>query len=117
MIDLPFRIRLLSDAEQISPAEADGLTAMLKMFAEKWHIELNEDNAGMFITHLAIALKRMRENDTIQALDCAIIDEIQASVAYPQSVTAMNEIESLFNVNLSDSEKGYIYLHLNKYFE
>ena len=117
MIDLPFRIRLLSDAEQITVEEEAGLTAMLKMFAEKWNIELNEDNAGMFVTHLAIALKRMREDDSIQPLDCVIIDEIQASVAYPKSITAMNEIESLFAVNLSDAEKGYIYLHLNKYFE
>lgn len=117
MTDLNFRISLLADAGQITVEESGLLLSMIKLFLEKWDIELNEENASMFITHFAIALKRMREGEKIQALDDAITDEIAASEAYVKSVSAMAEIEKLFSVSLPDSEKGYIYLHLNKYFE
>ena len=117
MIDLTFRIKLLTDAEQITAAEAAGLADMITLFAEQWLIELDEDNAGMFITHLAMALKRQRAGESIQALDEFIVTEIEQSAAFPKSLVAMAELEKLFAIALPVSEQGYIYLHLNKYFE
>ncbi|MFA6074268.1 MAG: PRD domain-containing protein [Negativicutes bacterium] len=117
MIDLPFRIKLLADTEQITSTEAAKLTEMLAMFAELWQIELTEENAGMFITHFAMTLKRVRESENLQALDRIIITEIEQSAAFSKSLLAMAEIEKLFEINLPDSEQGYIFLHLNKYFE
>ena len=116
-MDLEFRINLLVEAQLLPANEAGKIIDMIALFSSKWQVELDEENASMFITHFAMMLKRLRDTESLAALDAAIISEIESSAAYPASRQAMQAIEQLCGMTFPDSEKGYIYLHLNKYFE
>jgi transcriptional antiterminator len=60
------RVDLLLDSEQIEREVYDLIPSILKKVEDELQVQLTDENAGPFITHLAIALQRIKKNEVIE---------------------------------------------------
>lgn len=75
-------------------------------------IDMDCEQAQMFITHFVMALERMFRGEKVELLSDGIIDEIRTSAGYGLAQEFLNFVERENKINLPESEKGYIFLHL-----
>ena len=105
------RLDILKEAGEISEEIGDTVTEFVQSFEQKYSLTMTEDNAAMLITHLAMALARIKKGEEINEIDEQIMDEIRQSNIYGELPGFYRTIEDRLQIELPDSEKGYIALH------
>lgn len=72
-----------------------------------------DDEADTFITHLAMASSREKNQEAqVDFVDEAIKNEIEAAPEYVQAVRIWGEVSELISVDFPEAENDYFYLHL-----
>jgi transcriptional regulatory protein LevR len=111
-VSLELRLTLLRDGGQISLKTYQGISDAIDWFSEKHAIILTEENAAMFVTHLAIALERVSKAEPVAALDAMLLAEIVQNPHYADAQALATGLEKLWGVSFPESELGFIWLHL-----
>ena len=113
MSSLDFRLQLLKDSETISP-EVAGLTRRLMARVEaEYGLTLTEENGSMFVTHLAVALERLRAGEAIEQMPPEALAEVRGHArewAFMQQ--AAGEAASQLGVSVPEGEVGFLTAHL-----
>lgn len=109
---LLMRLNLLLDAGEIDEEIIQIIAEFTRMVEEELSLSIDEKNGSMFITHMAMALSRIKKGEEIMPMDESLLDEVKASNAYNKIPTLIDEIEKRFDINIPKSEFGYIALHL-----
>jgi transcriptional regulatory protein LevR len=110
-MDLMERLQVLKTAGQIDEANYQLMGKIINSLGDKWEISLDEEAAAMLITHLAIALERVRKNGEIVPLDNALCEEVKRSVFADRGQQMIHEWEELLGRGFPEEEKGYLMLH------
>lgn len=77
------------------------------------HIIEEDDEADTFITHLAMASAREKnQEEPVQPVDEGIKMEIEAAPEFDQAIVLWNELNPLVSVDFPEAENDYFYLHL-----
>ncbi len=105
------RLDILKEAGEISNEIRAAVTEFAKSFEKKYSLTMTEENASMLITHLAMALARIKRGEEVNAMDELTMDEIKQTVIYSELPEFYRMIEDKLQIGLPDSEKGYIALH------
>lgn len=105
------KLTILKENSVISDVVYDYAQEVLK-YLEKKKIITDEDQADVFITHLAMATARQYTDENINAVDQLINNQIKADLKYEPAVNYWKEIAALAPVSFRENEADYFYLHL-----
>lgn len=106
------RINFMLDINMIHESEKVILEEISEIIENKTAIELNEENAGVMITHIAAMFIRKRENQSLEELDELIIEEIVSNRHYDLCKDIIHEVNSKQSIQIEKVESDYIMLHL-----
>ncbi|GAB6088092.1 PRD domain-containing protein [Alkaliphilus crotonatoxidans] len=106
------RLTILVEAKEIDQTIASAVVEFIESIEKKYAVEIHEDNGAMLVTHLAMALARIKRHETIEKMDAMILKELQENQVYRDLPEFYQQLEEKLQIKLPDSEKGYIALHL-----
>lgn len=115
-MELEERLELFKNSMQISQTDFEALLKVISSFKELG-IFLNEENGAMLITHLCVAIDRIRNNKLVEAIDAEAYKEIETNAGFYKAEVAFLMIQRILGIQIPDYEKGYIMLHLCILFE
>ncbi len=111
-MELVERLTILMESGQISKQTINRLLEVLSYLKYQKNIELTEDNGSMFITHLAIALERIKKSESLPAMDSEMLSQLMDDCNYNEAELLFNDIQAIVTTSISPEEKTYIMLHL-----
>ena len=107
------RLNLLLDAGNVDEDIIRVVGVFVKETESELGITLTEDNGSMFVTHIAMALARMRDGEEIMPIDNALLgEEVTTSPIYPKIPTIIRRVENQTDIKIPEAEYGYVALHL-----
>ena len=113
MEKLKFRIELLKNSDLIDEQIYNKIMSLVSHLDKQWNIRLTEENGAMFITHLSMALKRIKENQSVKSIDEGVFQEILQSDNIEEVQKIYEDIEkNIFNEKLPEEEKKFILVNL-----
>lgn len=112
-MDCEFRLSLLAESGQV---DADSLVAtrrVIRAIEEKYSLVVNEENGGMLVTHLAVALARLKAGQPVTDIPGAALDEAREFAAEWQFVRDIaGAAAASLGATLPESEIAFMTLHL-----
>lgn len=111
-MELDIRLQILKDAGQITEETFEALKNVIKMFRNKWAIALTEENGAMLITHLSVAIERIKKGEIIEGIDSEVYREIENHEEFSKAKKMLKDIIEASNTQISGSEETFIMMHL-----
>lgn len=111
-MELSERLDLFMSSGQISEMTYRALLKVIDKLEQQYGIVLTEENGAMFVTHLSIAIERIKKQEYIEAVDKEIYKEIENDLSFGRAEQAFGLIQQESNITIPDNEKGYIMIHL-----
>lgn len=68
--------------------------------------------ADVFLTHLAMADTRRKQNESVASLDEFILSELLAAPKYTHSKQLWKDLQNMTEKKFDDAELDYFYLHI-----
>lgn len=109
---LMLRLNLLVDSGEIDETIKDAVINFIKTIEKDYSIEIIEENGSMLVSHLAMALGRIKRGEEIQSIDEAIFKEVKETKTYRELDKYYSILEKDLNIQIPQVEKDYIALHL-----
>lgn len=104
------RLKILLDNEVITQKVFDTSNEIyIKYFKEE---DYNIDKVNVFMTHFAMALKRIEDGNAIEKLDEEIFGQVKNSDVYKDALKFSNNIVEDLYLDIPESEEEYFILHL-----
>lgn len=116
-MELDVRLNILKEAGQISEETFEALKRVINMLNDKFDIKLTEENGAMLITHLSVALERIKKGEIIEGIDSEIYEQIKNHPAYKECIKVLKSIEEESNIKIPENEETFIMMHLCTLFE
>ena len=112
-MDFTERLNLYLEGGMIQPADVDDIQAIIAMFDQKYHIQLQEENADTFIAHLCAAFGRNATGEKIEPLPPEVKAEPEGLDSYPQSLQMLQDVMAATRNHFNQTEQDYALLHIN----
>lgn len=111
-MELNIRLNILKDAGQIDESVYNNILDIITCIDDKWNIKLTEENGAMLITHLSVALQRIKNGGDVDEAGEEIINELKGNKYYIKTLEVISCIEKVININIPEKEKVFIIMHL-----
>ena len=111
MDKLQSRIELL---ERTGFVDGDGrasLEAVARMLEERYGIPATDRMAGALVTHLAAALRRVRNAEEVQPFAPELVEQVRASDEYPLASLMLQDVLDVLPCELPEAERVYVLAH------
>lgn len=105
------RIQILRESGVISGDTAEQILRLRSLFLEEYGIELTEENASSYITHMCFALERIAKKEGVAPLDEAIVEEMADEDDYESACVIADGVFRQFSC-LTKAERDYVILHV-----
>lgn len=112
MEETEIRLDILRNSGQVSESVCRTVIRIFERLSEKWRLDLSGDSAGMFVTHLAIALQRIAEGECYQEENPQIWEELKKDENYSAAAEIFEDILPLIEKPVSEGERSFILLYL-----
>ena len=113
--ELNRRMKLFEETGQVSPEVSSFARGQLKRVADEWHLKLEEETAGMLVSHLLLALERARAGESIDEWEGSE-DAAEELVERPWAVDKAREVlqaaKTDLGADLPETEVNFLALHL-----
>lgn len=109
---LLMRLNLLLDAGEIDEDIIQIIKEFTEIIERELSLTITEKNGSMLVTHMAMALARIEKGEEILPLDDVLMGEVKTSDIYDRVPLLISKLEEKFNIEIPESEFGYIALHL-----
>lgn len=107
------RLELLVKSGQVSRTVVEVVREIARKVKESFGLDLSEEDGSMFVTHLAVALERLRRGEPIKEAPESLLEEIRE---FHDESTFVSELEVYLNsrlgVSLPLAEKAFCVAHL-----
>ena len=113
MTDFSERLNLYKEGNMLDDNDIKDIKAIIKMFKDYYHIELTEENASVFITHICSAYNRNKTNYLLDELPKEVKEELLHLETYAESLNMLDRIIDITSNYLNQTEKDYMLLHIN----
>ena len=111
-MELDTRLTILKESGQIDEEIYKKMLEVISMFHKKWNIELKEDNGSMLITHLCIALQRVKNNCPAEKAEDDVYEEVKLSPYFEISTKVLSDIQKEVDMDIPESEKSFLMMLL-----
>ncbi|MGL6064536.1 MAG: PRD domain-containing protein [Fusobacteriaceae bacterium] len=111
-MNLHTRLEILNNSGAITNCTKEVMVNVIQMFNEKHGIELTEDNGAMMVTHLSMAIMRVKNNEPVKAIDEEIFKEILESSYIEKANHIYKDLIEVLDVILPESEKKYMLVNI-----
>lgn len=113
--ELNRRMDLFQETGQVSSKVASFTRGELERVAEKSGLKLEEESAGMLVSHLLLALERARAGEAIKGWECSK-DAAEELAEHPWAVeeawVIVGKARSALDADLPETEVDFLALHL-----
>lgn len=106
------RLKILYEGDQIDRKIKDAVERAIKTIEKKYRIEVNETNGTMLVTHLAMALMRIKKGEKVEGLSPIALEELKKEKEYENCMYFCTKLEEELGFLIPIGEKGYISLYL-----
>lgn len=110
--ELRQRLDLLEKSGQIDGSTVENLEDFVKIIENTLSIKITEENGSMFVTHMAMAITRIKADEKITALDDSLLEELKSTSVYEKIPFIIEQFEDKSGIIIPETEYGYIGLHL-----
>jgi len=107
-MDLVFRLELLKKGNQIDQEVFIAMNNVIELFKNNWDIELSEENGQMMITHLSMALMRVKNKLPVNQIDEEVYQEVTESKFFKKAEKILEDMKSILPIELPESEIKYM---------
>lgn len=116
-MELTNRLIILKDAGQIDEEIYGKVIKIISLFRDNWNIELKEENGAMLITHLCIALQRIKNNCPAEKIDEELYEEVKSDKHFEICKKVLYDMKKEIDMEIPESEESFIIMHLCVLFE
>lgn len=109
---LLLRVNLLKEAGEIDEEIAQAVINFAKEVEVQFDSKLDEENASMLITHICMALPRIKKGEKINPMNEFALAEVKQCQVYDKVPILVEKLEQELDLVIPESEFGYIALHL-----
>ncbi|GFN36766.1 PRD domain-containing protein [Tepidimicrobium xylanilyticum] len=109
---LMMRLDLLLNAGAIDEEIIQIIKEFIEIIKKELSFTITEKNGSMLVNHMAMALARIKKGEEILPMEDVLFEEVKTSAIYSRVPSIINELEEKFNIEIPESEFGYIALHL-----
>ncbi len=109
---LMLRLNLLVDAGEIDDTIRCSVVEFVKSIEDKYSLKITEENGSMLVSHLAMALGRIKRGEEIQTMDEELFAEVKETKTYKELDMFYDTLEENLNIKIPQAEKDFIALHL-----
>ncbi len=111
-MDLAPRLDIIKSCDLTSETGYEDLLTIVDIFKRDFDIELTEENAGVMITHLASAFKRIETGETVNPLDPDLVAQMKEEPVYPLTQKIVDTVLANINNTLSADEQDFMLVHV-----
>ncbi|WP_353892457.1 PRD domain-containing protein [Proteinivorax hydrogeniformans] len=105
------RLNILKEAGEIDGDIMEVIISFAESFEKKYEVIMTEANASMLITHMAMALARIKKGEKVSSMDQIALEEVKSHPIYKEMPKFYKMIEDRLLIEIPESEKGFIALH------
>ena len=106
------RLGILRSGNVISAEVEDRVRRVISRLEERWQLSLTEENGGRIVTHLAMALTRIEQNEEINAPEKDLLEEFRDLDVFPESLEIVEDLITHTPMILPDAEKHYMIINI-----
>lgn len=107
------RLDMLEDSDQLSRSARELTVDVLASLSARLDVQMTEDNAAQFVTHLAVALTRLARGDDAAPYSAVAEDEVRERPRELDAVRAvMADVSRTIDRDVPDSEVNYLAAHV-----
>lgn len=111
-MDLQTRLEILNISKAISNCTKDVMLKVIEMFNEKHNIELTEENGAMMVTHLSMAIMRVKNNEPVKTIDEEVFRETLESEHIERANRIYDDLSDVLDITLPEDEKKYMLVNI-----
>lgn len=112
MDDLEQRLEILQQSGFFDESGRKDLDAMIRVLTEKYGFPRNDETLGVLVTHVAAALKRLKDGEDINPIDAGVLEDVKSSDVYPEAKKIQSDVLAVMEHKLPESEKDFILVHV-----
>lgn len=105
------RLEILVEGDQLEAELKDKTESLLEKFELDFNIELKNKNAAMLVTHLPMALMRIKNGEEVEDLNEMVLAELKNEEFYSDCMNFIDQIETKTEIEIPTGEKNYLALH------
>lgn len=107
------RIDLLVKGSVIDFDTGEAIKKIDEELRVNYEICTEDEHYEMFITHLAMSIKRLKEEEKLEStIDDELFNEVKNCPNYYRALGILQNIEDGIEIKLPESEKRFVLLHL-----
>jgi transcriptional regulatory protein LevR len=111
-MDLEERLNILVSGNVISDEVKKAVLRVIGRFKDQWRIELNDGNGGRMVTHLAMALMRVKLNSEVNPLEEEQYGEFTSSEFFGQALAITDDLCQWVPLELPKAEREYLVVNI-----
>jgi transcriptional regulatory protein LevR len=111
-MNLDERLKILVSGNVITEDVDRTVRRVIERFSSKWQIELTEENGGRMVTHLAMALMRIKQNKDIRAMEADHFAEFTANEHFARSAAISDDLCRWTPLELPEAERQYLIINI-----
>jgi transcriptional regulatory protein LevR len=113
--ELNRRMRLFQETGQVSLEVSSFVRSELEQVADEWDLKLEEETAGMLVSHLLLALERARAGESINEWEGSedVVEELaERPWALDKAREVVQAARTELGADLPETEVNFLALHL-----
>lgn len=111
-MNLETRLNILHSSEAISNCTQKTMLNVISFFKNDYSIILTEENGSMLITHLSMAVTRIKNNEPVKEIYEDVFQEALDSEYFLEANNIYKDLEKVLDVELPESEKKYMIVNI-----
>lgn len=111
-MDIMERIDILKECGLVDEQGYQDLITIKKVFQDQFNIVLTEENAGIMVTHIAAAFKRLETKEEIIPLDDSVLEQLKEETVFEKSKQILENLRKEICNKLSYQEEKFILVHI-----
>ncbi|MCQ8212726.1 PRD domain-containing protein [Cetobacterium somerae] len=111
-MNLQTRLEILNSSGAITDCTKDTMLNVIEMFNEKHNIKLTEENGAMMVTHLSMAIMRVKNNEPVKTIDEEVFKETLESEHIERANLIYDDLSEVLDVTLPEDEKKYMLVNI-----
>lgn len=113
MENLKLRLKIFKDSGMIDEKQEREIVEIIEYLKNKYTLNITDENSSMFITHLVMSLKRIKNKEYLKSLEDEELEEFKKEINYEKACKILDELEEkILKIKIPDNEIGYILAHL-----
>lgn len=110
--ELDERIEVLRSCGFVDDAQARELEGMAEALVRECGVSRESEVLATLVTHVAAALRRVREGEPITPLAPETLQDVRESPVYEEALRIQCELLDIISTELPDAEKDFVLVHV-----